>query len=247
MDIVNMIVALFSNIYFYVALVAMGLTGIGMRYLRKVNLNKKKVLLIGALGFLFASGLFSLAMFGVGSVGGGSSSGVHISQLQTTTAYVAGATTALGLATDAGTDDTKMSDFYVYETNVTGDAAAIQNGVFLVTRSGDLPAASCPVRVLKPASYDISDVTYRIVVQDQDTGVMTAYVHTGSSSAAASPSDPKETNQLAFAEGVSQGYISYNITIDETGFDPLTQYDYKDIVTDNCGYQYVFRIHKADA
>ena len=238
--------SLLLNPWLYVVLIGMAISGIGMRTLKKVNLNKNKIYVISAIGLLFAFGIVSLAMLGIGGTGsliGGS--GVIIDRIQTTTAYTLdNDTTGVNVA-DSGTDDTRQSIFYLTEPTANGDAL-IEAGIFTVTRKGDLIPASCEVRVIKPASYDIADTTYRIVTQDVDTGVMNAYVSTDTN-AVATTSDPKETSQLAFAEGVATGYVSFLIEIDETGVDPMTQYAEKHIQTSICGYPYTFTIVKADA
>lgn len=208
------------------------------KYFRRLNLKKGQVMLIGVIGLALTLGV--AGMLGVGTTGGIVSSGLTISQIQTTTAY-----TLLNVS-DSGVDDTRMSDFYPDENILNGNAP-IDDGVWLVTRSGSLSPASCQVKVIKPPRYDISDTTYHIVDEDANTGVMYAYIYTGTTTDAADGTHPKETNMIAFDEGVSTAYVSVNITLDETGFDPLTQYDYKDIHVDICGYPYVFRVHKSDA
>ena len=233
------------NPVLYLVLLAMAVSGVGMRYLRRVNLNKSRIYLIAVIGLLFAWGIVSLSTFGIGSTAFSASS-IDISRIQTTTAFhVDNDTTGVDLA-DVGVDDTRMSDFYIDEPTANADPI-IEAGIFQVTREGKLDANSCPVSVIKPPRYDISDTTYHIVNEDADTGVMTAYVRATSDSGVATTSHPKETSSLPFAEGVSVGYVSFLIEIDETGFDPLSQYDKKDINVDICGYPYTFRLHKSDA
>ena len=244
-DIAGAIVGLLSNVYFYIALLLMGVTGVGMRWMRKLNLTKGRIYFISAVGILFATGLFSLAMLGTGTAAG-IGGGIGIERIQTTTAFHVDNDTGGTDVADSGIDDTRMSDFYLTEVDMNSDGV-IEAGVFAVTRSGNLNAASCPVTVLKPARYEISDTTYHIVNEDADTGVMDAHILTGASSAVATTAHPKETTQLAFDEGVAVGYVSFSISLDETGFDPLTQYDYKDVNANICGYPYTWRIHKNDA
>jgi hypothetical protein len=206
--------------------------------------NKSQLLMVCVVCFLLTSGI--LGSLGLGNIisGDKSSSPITISQLQTTTAYqVTGAATAQA---DSSSDTTKQSDFYLNETQLAGNAH-INLGVMKVTRAGSLDASSCEVSVLKPERYSISDTTYHIVDESASTGTMFAYISTGSTSAAATSADPKETNQLSFAEGVSTGFVGLNITLDETGFDPLNLYDTKTIPVDICGYNYNFIVHKADA
>ena len=185
----------------------------------------------------------SLMFFGgTGSLAAG---GADVVQLQTTTAYLfSGNVTAVA---DSGSDSTKGSVFYINETQVAGNGY-IDTGVWQVRRAGSLPADSCLVQVIKPPRFDISDTTYHLVdeVSASDT-TMKAYVHTGSSTGDASNSDPKETNYLAFDEGVANGFVAVNITIDETAWDELTQYDSKFINVDVCGYAYSFELVKADS
>lgn len=238
----------FLTSYWFIGLMlVIGLTSLGGSLLRKIpivrKLPKKLFLWVGVLALAMV--LFpSLMVFsGTASLG---SDGVVIERIQTTTAYVMRNDSTGQTVADSGVDDTKMSDFYATEGFMNSDAR-IDTGVFLVTRSGALPPASCEVRVIKPPRYDISDTTYHIVNEDDTTGIMEARVYTGSSTSGADMTHPKETNMLAFDEGVASGYVSFNISIDETGFDPLTQYDYKDVRVDLCGYPYVYRIHKNDA
>ena len=247
MEITAWLTSILSNVWTYIIIIAMAVSGVGMRYMRRVNLNRRRLMVLGAIGILFASGLVSMGMFGVGSTGGTiTGAGVNIDRIQTVTAFDFSGT--LGSISDSGTDDQRMSDFYITENNVTGDAGNIQSGVFLLTRSGDLTATSCKVAVQKPPRFDISDTTYHLIVEDTNTGVMTAHVRATSDSGTASrATHPKESTMLPFAEGVATGYVSFNITLDETGFDELTQYDYKDINVDMCGYPYTFRLHKADS
>ena len=209
------------------------------RFFRRTPLNRNRIIALAIIGLFFAYG--GASMIGVGSTASLlGASAIDIDRLQTTTAYNF---TNGTIVSDSGDDDTRQSDFYV---NTMGANGWIDAGVFLLTRSGKLDANSCNVRVIKPARYEISDTTYHIVNEDATTGVMTAYVHTGSTTGVATTSDPKETNVLAFAEGVAQGYVSYYISIDATGFDALSQYDSKTIVTDNCGYPYKFKLIKND-
>lgn len=244
MDIVNSLIVLMKSpktwiIFIVLVLFAWGFFG---RYMRRMNISKGKALLIGVVALGLSLGGASL--LGVGTIS--SSSGVSIVQLQTTTAYSVSNTTSNAVVTDTGFDDTKLSDFYVDEGDINSDAE-IGSGVFMVTRGGTLDPASCLVKLNKPPVYKISNTEYQIVNEDSMTGVMTAYVHTGTSSAVATGADPKEKNMLAFDRGVATGYVSFNISLDETGFDPLTQYDYKDITANICGYKYTWRVHKADA
>lgn len=243
-DILQWFVDLFSNWQFWAILLAVTILAwtVVAKFFKRINLNKGKVMLISIIALFLAVG--GASMLGVGTVGVESNGGVVISGLQTTTAYVMSGVG--GDLADSTTDNTKSFHVYGNETHMAGNAY-VNKGVFQVTRSGDLEATSCPVTVYKPPRYDISDTTYHIVDEDANTGVMYAYVHTASSSGVATSADPKEKNQLAFAEGVAVGYVAFNITIDETGFDPLTQYDTKTIHTNVCGYPFAFVIHKGDA
>ena len=102
--------------------------------------------------------------------------------------------------------------------------------------------------MIKPPRFDISDTTYHLVDETSASDTtMKAFVHTGSSTGAATAADPKESNYLAFDEGVANGFVAVNITIDETAWDELTQYDSKFINVDVCGYAYTFELVKADS
>lgn len=233
----------FYGILLGLVLLAWGVVG---TWFKKVNLRKGQVMLIAIVGLFLAMGGASLV--GVGSTGGsGVSDGIVISGLQTTTAYVV---TGVGASAtniaDVGTDDTKQSDFYLNETHLAGNAH-IDTGVWKITRSGKLDADSCKATIKKPARYDISDTTYHIVDENADTGVMFAYIVGASSSTAAANTHSKETTMVPFAEGVAEAFVGINITIDETGFDPLSQYDTKSVQVDVCGYPYTVVIHKDDA
>lgn len=234
---------------FWVIIAILG-TSLGYRLIRSIPLvkkiPKKTFFWGGIIGIVLTMGLLggAFTLFGTGALS--STGDIVVDRIQTTTAFTMDNSTGGVDLADSGIDDTRQSDFYLTEGIANGNAY-IENGVFLVTRSGKLDPASCEVRIHKPPRYDISDTTYHIVDEDANTGVMNAYIATAATSGAASTSSPKETNQLAFAEGVSGGYVGLRIDIDETGFDPLTQYDYKDIVVDLCGYNYIFRVHKADA
>ena len=214
---------------------------IGSKTLGRVGLSKRMLTWIVAIGLVLTLG--GSAFIGLGSIGSGVSA-TSIAQLQTTASYQISNATGTACA-DVGTDDTRASDFYLAKLGATNNPY-IDTGVFLLTRSGKLDADSCQVSVIKPPRYDISDTTYHIVDEDADTGVMYAYIYTGSTTDTADSADPKETNMLAFAEGVSQGFVAFNITIDETGFDVLSQYDVKPVRVNMCGYNYVFNIHQND-
>ena len=227
------------NPYFYGALLFIALFAWGMfgKYFRKLSIRKGHIMLVGIIGLALVFG--GLSMLGIGSTGITTGSAV-VSQLQTTTSYV------LYNATDSGTDDTRMSVFYIDEGTIVGNRN-IEAGTFQVWRSGNLNPTSCNVRVIKPPRYDIADTTYHLIDEDVSTGKMYAYIYTGAGTDTADGDEPREVNSLAFAEGVNTGFVAFNITIDETGIDPLTQWNSKDIQTDICGYPYVFRIVKQDA
>ncbi len=241
------ITGILTNFYFWLILLAMAITGIGMRWMRKIHISKKMLIVISVIGLLFASGLVSLAMFNIGSIGSGYSSGVTINRIQTTTAFTFDNDTGGIDIADVGVDNTRMSVFYLSEVQLPATDGIIEAGIFSVTRNGPLTADSCQVRVIKPPRYEISDTTYHLINEDASTGVMNAYVMAAASSSAADTADPKESAMLPFAEGVSTGYVSFLIEIDGTGWAPLTQYDSKDIQTDICGYPYTFRLVKSDA
>lgn len=244
MDIGAILTTAFTTWYTYLIIMVLLAMGIGTKWLRRARIKKRTAYMLLGLGIFLT--VFGVGWLGVGTVGSGVG-GVDIQRIQTTTAFNLENTNGTPLTiADSGIDDTRMSDFYPSETDVAGNAY-IHDGVFAVTRGGELSEASCPVRVIKPPRYDISDTTYHIVDEDADTGVMYAYIATASTSTPATASHPKEVTELAFDRGVSVGYVGFNITIDETGFDPLTQYVYKDINVDICGYPYTFRVHKADA
>jgi len=239
--------SIFNQWWFWAMIGVIALTGvIKSTPLKKFPIfNDKKLLIwIAIAGLVITSGM--LGSFSLGSLVKSSvTSGVVISQLQTTTAYTFDGAGYADDVADSSVNTKVNSIFYINETHITGDGN-IENGVFMVTRSGDLKASACTVSVSKPERYTISDTTYHIVNEDVNTGIMTAYVHTGASSAVATQADPKESNQLAFAEGVAVGYVALNISLDETGFDPLTIYNTKDINVDICGYPFVFQVVKAD-
>lgn len=245
MGMLDSLITIVTSWQFYAILLVITLIAWGTvaKYFRRVNLSKGKVALIAVVGIFLALG--GAGMLGLGSTGS-LASATTVTQIQTTTAYVVHNTSSSTTVTDSGTDDTKMSVFYVTEGFVNGDAT-IDTGVFQVFRTGSLDPASCEVKVIKPPRYEISDTTYHLVNEDASTGVMTAYVYTGSSTGSADGDEPKEKNQLSFAEGVATGFVAFNISLDETGIDPLTQYDSKDINTVMCGYPYTFRIVKSDA
>lgn len=235
----------FSSPIFWIVLIALGTT-FGYRLVRSIPLVKripKKVFFwSGIIGVVITLGIFGSisGLFGTGSLG---SSGVHIAQVQTTTAFVVD--NAVADVADSGVDDTRMSDFYLNDTQTASDPV-ISSGIFAVTRDGTLNPTSCRVSINKPPKYVISDTTYGLLVEDSSTGVLTSYVMAAATSSAADTADPKATSMLPFAEGVSVGYVSFYITLDETGMDPLAKYDYKDVNVDMCGYPYTFRIHKLD-
>lgn len=240
---------IFGNWWFWVLFGLLAYMGVFRRIniLRRLPIlnNRRHALIVAVIGVVLTTGWLGSVWTG-SLTPAGQLSDIQISQIHTTTAYVVGNTTATSIVTDSGIDDTKMSDFYVTEGQVNGNAF-VELGVFQVIRSGNLDADSCQVEVIKPPRYDIDDTTYKLVNEDSNTGIMDAYVYTGSSSAAANGDEPKEKNMLFFDEGVAVGYVAFNISLDETGIDPLTQYDYKDIHVDICGYPYTFRVHKSDA
>lgn len=208
------------------------------------SVKKKQLLWIGLIGLFLAFG--GATMLGVGSVGV-SAGGIHISQVQQTTAF--NIDNDVADVTDSSTDTTRFMSFYINETEAANDPN-IDDGIFLVTRDGSkgLPPASCEVVVHKPPRYDISDITYHLLVEDSTSPyTMDAYVHTATTSGVAGTTDPRERNQLAFAEGVATGYVAFEIQLDETGIDPLTQYDVKTIDISICDYSYTIYVTKGDA
>jgi hypothetical protein len=231
------IAGILSNMWFWIILGVMAITGVGMRWMRKVNLNKRRLLVISVLGILFASGIVSLAMLGIGSVSG-SGTGVHIDRISTTTAYTYNNGTAY---TDAGEDDTVQSDFYVPDGAVVD--GNITTGIWAVYRSNAEKAATCKVEVIKPADFTISNTEYSLIVEDAQSEIMSAWVNAASTSGAASHTHPKESSMLPFAEGVALGYASVKIEIDSTAFDALSQYDEKAVDVLICDYPYRFVMH----
>ena len=237
---------LMTNGWFIAGLIVLGATAFGRKTKNQIPLVKS----IPNGVFTFVGVILAIMLlvpgimtFGTGALVNG---GATISQLQTTTAYELTGTSATSIS-DSGTDDSRMSVFYLNETICTeADDCFIDSGIMLVTRSGDLKATSVPVQIYKPATYEISNTKYNLIVEDASTGVMSAYIHT-SSSAVATAADPRETNVVAFAEGVATGNVAVNVTLDATGILPLTQYDTKDIRMSIGDYPYVFRIVKADA
>lgn len=241
------LIALFTSTTFWVifCVIVLLFWGIVGQWFRKVNITKGKALMIGVVALVLAMG--GASWLGVGSVGTSVSGAPVVTQLQTTTAYAVGNSTADFFA-DVGADDTKKSVFYVNETYIENDVAYIKSGIFLATRQpGSLPASSCEVRVVQTQPYTISNTQYELVKRDAQTDIMTAYVHTATTSGAASTSDPKERNTLNFAEGTASGYVSFYIQLDETGIDILSQYDSQSVMVDVCGYPYEFAVVKADA
>ena len=240
----EMIKNLFMSPVFYLVLglVAFFMWSMVSVFFRKINLRRNHVIVLAIIGLVISMG--GTAWLGLGSVGtAGSVGSVAISSIQNTDEFFIKNSTFA----PSNSDTNVKSVFYITETEAASDGAIIMNGTLMATRSGKLDAVSCPVVVSKPPRYDISDTTYHIVKEDSDTGVMEAYIYTGSSSGYADTSDPKESHQLAFADGVATGYVSYRVTIKETGFDALSQYDSKRISTNICGKPYVFEIVKSDA
>ena len=239
-DIMAGLTSVFSTWWTYAVLAL----AVGMGYfsatLKRANLKPKTAMaLFGVIALIVFMGI---GAFGVGTI---SASSVAISQIQTTTDYVMRNSSGATIS-DSGDNNQIQSDFYTVDGFMTGDAD-IDGGAFLVTRKGTLTPNSCAIKVIKPARYDISDVTYHLVNEDATTGKMTAYVYTGATTDAADNTHPKETNQLAFADGVNQGYVSFNISIDETGVDALSQYDSRSVRVNMCDYLYTFKIHQASA
>ena len=239
-----MILEFFQNPWLYGVIVAFLILGIGNTFFRKLPVTKNQLMIIALIGLFITS--FGLDALGMGAVGinGGYDTGWSVTGLQTTTAYAVSSQVAD--VSDTGTDDTRKSVFYVNETQLSSNAV-LDDGIMLITRSGELTAGSCDVRVIKPAQYSIANNDYDLLVQDQDTEVMQVYVRAESTSAVATASNPKEGTPLAFAEGVKTGYVSINATIDEEAIDALTQYTSKSFVLDVCGYPYTFQFVKQDA
>jgi len=240
--------SLLSSPTFWLIFLAMVVLGLFSKItlLRKIPVSRTMWTVIGVIGLLIA--FFGASALGIGSLGSGAVSGgiPVVTAIQTTTAFDY---TANGYAiADSGTDDQRLTVLYLNETHLAGNGY-IDSGVFQVWRrnTADNKAASCTVSIAKPPRYDIADTTYHIVDEDADTGRMFAYVIGAATSTAATATSPRETTSLAFGEGVVTGFVGLNITLDETGFDPLTQYDTKDINVDLCGYPYTIRIVKNDA
>lgn len=236
------LIALMSTFKFWLiwSLVVVFAWGFVGKYMKKVKISKGFALTIGLVALFLSAG--GTALLGMGSIGS-SASASTVTQLQTTAAYTIANSTTASVSTDSGTDDTRMSVFYLDTGDINGDAN-ITTGIFKVRRLGNLDPASCEVQVFKPARYEISDTTYHLVNEDASTGVMDAWVHTAATTGAATEADPKGSNSLAFADGVDSGFVSFKISLDETGIDPMTQYDSKDINVNICGYPYTFRIVK---
>jgi hypothetical protein len=236
----DFLMGLLGNPWFYVSLVIISVLFYGMfsRLLGK-TITKKQLLWIGVIGAMVTFGIFGT--LGLSSTGSLASNGIAISGFQTVTAYGSNG------SSDSSTDTDVRHDFYLDEADVTGNTF-IDTGVWELIREGNLDPNSCKVEIIKPARYDISDTTYHIVDEDTNSGKMYAYVRTcASSSCAAAATHSQEAGYLAFADGVAVGYVGVNITIDETGFDPLTQYDTKTVLVNACGHVQPIVMHKNDA
>lgn len=242
---------IFMNPWLWLILAGGALLGINL--LRMVGANRlpiigrftrrRPLIIVSAVMLLVITGTLSHLGFGTASV---ATSGVVVSDLQVTTDFEQN-------ATEHSTID-DLIDFRYADADVSADTHfPIRTGAIAVTRSGDLPAESCQVRAIPPARYEDEDgvtspgVTRNILVENA-MGTYTVHVATGSASSTnATTSDPKETNTLAFAEGVAKGYVSVYAAVDEEGHDGLNQYSYKDILLDICGKPFTLRVHRMDA
>ena len=240
-------VTMFTSWWFYAILVGIALVPAGWVLWRKIFrkvpiLNRKKtVLLIGVLGLVLTSGL--LAGLGFGSFSGITSpSGVHIMSLQQTTPFTANSTT------QTGTDNTRLVDIRLTDAAIENDNI-IQAGLLQVVRTGDLSAMSCPIHVHPMGSEQDEStptgVVYHLVETDVN-GIADVFVETDGG--AATSSDPRMDDQLAFAEGVATGVFSLYVELDADGLhDHIAQYSYRDIVVDVCDWQYTLRVHNMGA
>lgn len=239
-DIGALLVAIFTSVWLYVGIVTALITGFGMKYLRKTGLSRNLLMVVGIAGIVIS--IFGVGFLSVGSVG---DLDAKVVRLHTTTAYVVTNTTGATVA-DTGSDTNKASKFYISEGFINGDAT-IDTGVMQVYRGGRLDPVSCEVCVLRPPTYTISNTQYQLVNEDSSTNILTAYVYTGSTTGTANGDEPKECNSLAFDRGVDTGFVAFNISLDETGIDPLTQYHSKFVHLDICGYPYAMEVVKSDA
>jgi hypothetical protein len=205
--------------------------------------NKNLMIIVAIVGLLFTMGF--LGSIVGGTVGASSSFG--ITRLDVTQAFTTGAGGTI--AVDSNTPNlinVRLTDAQSNET--TGINEVNGTGIITVTRSGDLKAASVPITCTS-TDYFKNEVTGQTsasaysILEKNNLGLKACYIKIGG---VATSSDVRESNTLAFAEGVSTGTFGVMMDVDEESHDALTQYSYRD-VTVNVGEQkYTFRIWRMD-
>jgi len=250
MGFVDTIISWVTNWPFYAIILLATVFAYGL--VRKVTrripiINRKRTLIIACiLGIILTSGI--LGTFGFGALTDSGGAGWSISELQVTTAFT-NASSADDISENSQVDD--MIDARFVDAEVHEAAGAYEvNGTILVTRTGKLPADSCNVRCVIPPKFEDESAptgtTYPIL-EETSKGEYECYLATSSSTVGATTSSPKEKASLAFAEGVSTGYVGIMLEVEETGHDALDQYSYKDVIVNVCGKPFVIRIHRMDA
>jgi hypothetical protein len=248
----DFLTGVFTNVWTYAIMIMLGL-GIGWKFFAGLRpkstravINKKNLLIAGLIGFLLFSGILGSVTLGFGSV---SASNVIISSRVTTNFQTdSGGTIAKSSSMD-NTIDVRLTDAQAVETDGSEE---LSTGVIQVTRKGGV-ADSCSVRAVVPKDYlnqDGSDqaTMYHLVERSGSGSALETevYLSVGSSSSAATTSSPTMTNELAFAEGVSVGYVGVTIELDEEGHDAMNQYESLPVYVDICGELYTFNFFRMD-
>lgn len=248
MDFVTWATNMLTNVWFWLILAGISVFGYGIirsSPLKKVPIfnNKKTLLMVAIVGFLFASGVFSGLGLGSLSTTPASVGGWSISDVQASTlsASVAGGSVAL----DANNPYLINARFTDAQANETTAIYEVNSSLFTIYRTGKLVADSCQVDISSP-DYLINEVTgqqgstpYNILEKDA-TGRYKTYFKSGTTQA--TTSDAQGKISISFAEGVSSAQFTMLSNVDEESHDALNQYSFRDATINVCGFPETVRI-----
>jgi len=240
------------NPWFYVVVAVLMFTGwLGIKRLFRgipILKNKSYVYLICIIGFLLVGGASYL---GISSNWGTASltsvSAMRITNIQITglSPSAAGGTTTLD-ANNPYLIHVRQTDAQANETSIIYE---LNSSKFTITRSGDLKAASCLVKIYS-ADWLIDETTgqqgstpFNILEKDA-TGRYKSYL--ADSTTWATTSDSQGEVQVAFAEGVATKTFTMLMNVEETAHDALNQYSSRDVTLDVCGTPVIVKFTRMD-
>lgn len=250
-DILASIIAILTNPTLWLILGIISVVAYGV--LKTTKLNRlpgmktptSSAIVCAVLFLIFSGAISGLGSWGTGSLNKDSSSSWSVSNVQVATlsASVAGGTVALdsnnpylinGRYTDAQANETAS----IYELN---------SSVFTIERSGDLKPDSCKVTV-SSNDFNVDETTglastvpLNILQKDATTRAMT-YIQSGTTQA--TTSSPQESTSIAFADGVATAQFTVTANIAESAHDALTQYSFRDVTIDVCGFPITYRVFR---